>query len=55
LSAATERQIQVYTARASGAGFKEDDARALAEERLVKQITDGSLDACWKAILTKPQ
>jgi hypothetical protein len=33
-------QDRTWTFRAAGAGFKTGDARALAEERIMKQITN---------------
>jgi hypothetical protein len=55
ISTATYRQPQAHTALAAGAGFKETDARALAEERLLKQIAADGLDSFWKTILNNTQ
>lgn len=55
LSAATHRQSQAQTLLSTGAGFKEADARALAEERLLKQIEGKELDSFLNALLNKPK
>lgn len=55
LSAATLLQSQAQTLNSTGAGFRDADARALAEERLLKQIGSKELDPFFKAVLNNPQ
>lgn len=54
LSAATEQRLQTHVATASGAGFTQADARALAEDRLFKQMAGPYFEPFWKALLNKP-
>lgn len=54
LSAANHRQPNTQTLLSIGAGFKEADARTLAEERLLKQISGKELDTFFNVILSKP-
>ena len=53
LSARSRRQVGTEEVTATGAGFKGTDARALAEERLIKQINGTALEPFWKAVLQK--
>jgi hypothetical protein len=55
LSAATLLQSQAQTLNSTGAGFREAEARALAEERLLKQIGSKEMDPFFKAVLNNPQ
>jgi hypothetical protein len=51
VSVPTHCQIHSQAVTASGVGFREADARAQAEERLIKQIRGTGLNLLWKAVL----
>ena len=59
LSAQTGLSFQSHTATAIGAGFKNADAQALAEENLMKQFTNKTsntgMDGFFKTVLLNPQ